>query len=123
MEFCKIKWEEYEYHNEVYFILGKTNGERNLICSRPERRHMPNDYEKITRTELHRVQTKVNSKEKAEKVENIIMGWFLILGVLITNFIAPNFGISEFMHISSKLGPLDCLALLLGARFLWKGYS
>ena len=84
---------------------------------------MSKEYEQETRTGLHKVQTKINIKEKAEKLENLIMGWFLILGVLVTNFIAPNFGISEYMHISSKLGPLDCLALLLGARFLWKGYS
>ena len=105
---------------------------------------MANDYERITRTELHKLQNKLNKtqedfereikimqdyqnekdkKLKQEKRENIIGGVIIVTGVLSVNFILPYFVGTKIFSTSfnPNFGPIDLLATIWGGWNIWKG--
>lgn len=97
---------------------------------------MPNTYERETRSALHNTQEKINKtraeleiindylekKEAFAKVENRIIGISTIAGVLAINLLGKYLSNVPFLsnNFSSKIGPFDCLLMLLGVYFLWK---
>lgn len=95
-------------------------------------------------TELVKLQTKVNkTKEELEreiqltqdyqkmldkkitreKIENLIFGIILLIGVVIVNYILPRMTNITFIstNFSPRFGPVDLLAVVWGGWNIWKG--
>jgi hypothetical protein len=84
---------------------------------------MPNDYEKSTRTELHKMQTKFNEKRRKERLENLTVGGLMTLGVLLSNLLAPVIMSSPkcFIKLDSSFGMADFVFMSIGIYLILKG--
>ena len=102
---------------------------------------MGQDYEKETRSIIHKTQEKINKtaeelkveievmknqeilKEKKEKKENLFVGLSLVFGLIILNIITPFTKDVDFLsfNFNPKVGPIDVILFLAGVRFIWRG--